>query len=456
MMKKIVLILIIFTLFCFFRLKNIEKRIGFGWDQEQYTTQVRQLVKEHKPVLIGPRVNNDKGFFLAPYFTYLITPFYLATNLHPNAILYFIIFFNLLFFFLSFFLIKSIFKEYFTYLFLTLWAINPLLAGYDTTAWWPIWIPLGVIATWWLLNRIYHKNSPILWIILGLNLGFFFNMHFQFVIVVLFSIIFLLASLKSRKNNISHFILLAGSFIITFLPLFIFDLRHDFLNIKLFFGFITQNSGGAGADYLAWLPVFNNLIKPLIIVASDKLTVVFYILTLIVLFYLYRVKTKFFKTFYLSSIFLWIVFPVIFAKYGKRPSEYYFVFLYPFIYISIIDLIAQLPKKLPLLLFTLLIPTLFITNLNPLLDRLKPDYFSLYYMDKLIKDFAPFTKGKKFNISFGVPVGGDSGYRYLFDYYQIKQTGDWSDPLIRLVRPSTKECHYKSEAAGIIIPPELR
>jgi len=455
-MKKILLIGIIFAIFCFFRFNNLDKRIGFGWDQEQYTTQVRQLVKEHRPVLIGPRVNNDKGFFLAPYFTYFITPFYLATNLHPRAILYFLIFFNLLFFLLSFFLIKSIFKEYFAYLFLIFWAINPLMAGYDTTAWWPVWIPLGVIATWWLLHKIYKENLAVWWLTLGLILGFFFNMHFQFVVVVFFAIIFLLASSKTRKNNIRHFILLAGSFILTFLPLFIFDLRHDFLNVKLFFGFMTQNASGARADYLAWLPVFNNLIKPLINVISDQVTILFYIFVLIAVFWLYKIKTKFFKIFYLSFIFLWVVFPIIFAKYGRRPSEYYFVFLYPFIYILLIDIVAQLPKKTALFIFVILITLLFMANLNSLFDRLKPDHYSLFYMDKLVKDFAPFTKNKKFNISFGVPVGGDSGYRYLFDYYQIKQTGDWNDPLIRLVRPSTKECQYKSEAAGIIIPPELR
>lgn len=455
-MKKIAALGIIFTLFCFFRFYNLDKRIAFGWDQEQYTTQVRQLVKEHKPVLIGPRVNNDKGFFLAPYFTYLITPFFLATNLHPWAILYFLIFFNFLFFLISYYLIKSVFNEYFAFLFLTIWAINPLLAGYDTVAWWPVWIPLGVIFTWWLLHKIYHQKSFLWWGILGLSLGLFFNMHFQFVLVMIFAGIFLVSIIKTKKPAVYKFILLLGAFVLMFTPLLIFDLRHDFLNIKLFFGFVTQNHTSAKVDYLAWLPVFNNLIKPLTYFTSTYIAIFFYAAILILLVILCRKKTKFYKSFYFSAIFMWLLFPIVFAKYGRRPSEYYFIFLYPFIYIVLIDIITQINKKISVVILIVLIPLLFLLNQKTLFDRFKPDLFSLYYMDKLVKDFAPFTRNKRFNIAFGVPVGGDSGYRYLFDYYQIKQTGDWNDPLIRLVRPSTNECRFKSEETGIIIPPELK
>ncbi|MFA6533384.1 MAG: hypothetical protein WCT22_05340, partial [Patescibacteria group bacterium] len=91
-------VFLVFLLFMFFRFNNFGNRIGFGWDQEQYSTQVRQLIVDHKPVLLGPRTTNDRGFFLAPYFTYLITPFFLLTNLHPYAIGIFLICFNILFF----------------------------------------------------------------------------------------------------------------------------------------------------------------------------------------------------------------------------------------------------------------------------------------------------------------------------------------------------------------------
>jgi len=452
---KIAIFLLVFFLFCYFRFTNLDKRISFGWDQEQYTVQVRQLIKDHKPVLIGPRVNNDRGFFLAPYFTYIIAPFFLLTNLHPNALLYFLILFNFLFFFLSFYLIKSMFGGQTAFLFLIFWSINSLLATYDIIPWWPIWIPLGVIITWWLLHKIYHCRGYFWWAILGFTLGFFFNMHIQFALVIFFAAVFGLTIFKSKKISIYQPLISFIAFGATFIPLLIFDLRHQFLNSKLFINFFTNNGDSFRGYLLIWLPVFNNLIKSLIHFNSFILTTLFYVLIFALIIWLYRIGKGFYRNFFFSLAALWLVFPLVFTKYGRRPSEYYFIFLYPFLYLVVAESIKRLPKKIHATILIILIPYLFFNNLDSLSYRIKPDTYSLYYMDKLVKDFAPFAKNKKFNIAFGVPVGGDSGYRYLFDLYGIKQTENWSDPLVQLVRPVRKECQFKSEAGGIIVPKGL-
>ncbi len=67
--------------------------------------------------------------------------------------------------------------------------------------------------------------------------------------------------------------------------------------------------------------------------------------------------------------------------------------------------------------------------------NLRRDSGSLFYKDALIKDLYERTKGQKFNISYTVPTGRDTGFRYLLDYYHVKQTGDWSDALIQVKIP---------------------
>jgi hypothetical protein len=239
---KIVAVFILLISFCYLRFYNLDKRIIFDWDQEHYAYEIKNIIQNHKFTLIGPRANNDKGFFLGPYFTYLMLPFYLMTNLHPAGSIIFVILYNLVFFFFSFFFINKIFGFKQAFLFLFLWNINDLLIGYDTIPWWPILIPLGVIITWYWLDRIERKNVFKDWFILGISLGFFLNMHFQFIFMVYYSLVYLAIFVISKKKFIWRN--LAGlftGFVLTFLPLVLFDLRHNFLNSKLFFNFFVQS-----------------------------------------------------------------------------------------------------------------------------------------------------------------------------------------------------------------------
>ncbi len=51
-------------------------------------------------------------------------------------------------------------------------------------------------------------------------------------------------------------------------------------------------------------------------------------------------------------------------------------------------------------------------------------------------------------------LGLNSGFNYLIDYYQIKQTGNWKDPLVE-IRIPPKENDVIIYNIGIKIPKEL-
>ena len=83
----------------------------------------------------------------------------------------------------------------------------------------------------------------------------------------------------------------------------------------------------------------------------------------------------------------------------------------------------------------------------------------LYILIKDVTADVPISikcKNKKFNISYTVPLGRDTGFKYLIEYYGIKQTNNWSDPLIQIKIPADQSCQLKSGEMGIFIPPELR
>jgi len=452
---KILIFFSVFFLFLFLRLYNIDKRIIFDWDQQNFSYQIKNIIEKGKLTLIGPRANNDLGFFLGPYFTYLLLPLYWLTKLDPSALILFIILFNLSFFTITFKVLNKIFNYHFVILFLILWSINSLLVNYDTIPWWPIFIPLGTILVINTLFKITKKNDSMSWLFLGLLLGFFVNLHFQFVFVILFATIFLIISiLQGLKIDWKKIFLLLFGFIILFSPLFLFDLRHQFLNSKLFLNFFTGSGNQLGKDYFSWILVFGNFIKPLVGINNDTVTILFLILTgIATVFLTYKEKGKFLKKLYLSILILWILVPIFFIYYGKRPSEYYYVFFYPLIYCVLINFIFSFKKITPYL-FSVLVCFLIAINVEPVKGLLKDNNFGLFYKKKAIERIKIIGKGKKFNVSFDVPLGWNNGYDYLFDVYGVKQTGDWNDPLIQ-IRIPPKEKDIVINQMGLMIPDDL-
>ena len=450
------IISIIFIIFSYFRFYNLEKRFVFDWDQENICYSVKNIING-KLTLIGPRVVSEAGFFLGPYFSYLLVPFFLTTKLHPKALIFFVVFINILFFWVSFFVLRKIFGKKIAILFLSFWTINFFLIHFDTIGWWPVFLPLGIIVTFYFLKKIYKENKKIDWIILGGILGFFTNMHFQFFFIIFFSCVFLLIGLLKKEITlkIKNIILLFISFILMFSPLIIFDLRHQFLNIKNFFNFFFGSEKALNKDFFIWWSVFGNFLKPLILVGdpfkNQWPVKIFYFLNLFIIFFLQKKEMSFKKIFFQSFLILWIFFPFAFMFWGKRPAEYYFIFLYPFIYLTLINFFIKIKKSLFLIFFLIFI---FLLTKESIIYNLKDNYFGFYYKEKVAKIIKEKTEGKKFNISFDVPLGMNHGFKYFFDWYQIQQSGNFSHPLIE-VRIPPKKNDIVVEKIGIKIPKEI-
>ena len=382
-------------------------------------------------------------------------PFYLISRLHPWGLALFLICFNTLFFFVSFKVLKKIFGGFISIAFLSLWSINSLMAGYDSIPWWPIFIPLGTICIWYVLYKIDQENLYLWWIVLGLTLGFFINMHFQYVLIIIFSVFYLmLLHRDTKKISQKSLCLTMISFTSLFLPLFIFDLRHNFLNIKFFFKFFFSNPDNIPPDFSAWWPVFSNVIQPFTYIKSSFINLIFYVAVFLTLISLILKKKGYFKRFYFSTFFLWVIFPFFFVKYGRRPSEYYFLFLYPSLILIIVELISQTKNKV--LIFSICFILMLAINAKGLSDNLRPLYSTLIYRDALIKRLAKQTRNLRFNIGLTTPLGFNHGFNYLFDYYQIKQSGDYNDPLVQVIIPPRKDCTFQYGNMGVIIPPELK
>ncbi len=446
-----VLLLSIFLIFAFLRFYQIDMRLGFAWDQEQFSTQVRDIVRDHKLTLLGPRVTDENGFFLAPYFTYLLVPFYMSTNLHPRALIPFLITINTVFFFASYFVIAKLWSSKHALFFLAFWALNPVLIKFDTIAWWPLLIPLGVVCTWYIVELNINKPTRFVSLALGALIGFFTNMHFQFIFLGLFVTTTLIFFYQKKLLFLSGMLCnIFIGFMSMFLPLLLFDLRHDFLNFHLFLNFFTHQTSSLPSD-IQWPVVLSNTLAPITSMKGYVSGTACLAFTVFSASYLSGQRMEK-KSWNIGVIVLLIGTVILFSVYKRRPSEYYFLYLYPFILITLIDTALRTKHTILLFIFILLMP---ITQLKEIAEVLREDDGGLYYRDQAIRKMLPYSEKKPYAISLDMPAGTANGYRYLIEHYGMHMEN--TDPKAALIqiRIPAKKGDITIKQLGIAIPSEL-
>ena len=394
-----VLFLVILALFTFLRFYQLPQRTIFNWDQERDAFEAQKILSGD-PSLIGPRVLGPQGFFLGPYFYYLLAPFYFLTGGHPQAIVYFLIVLNLVFFLAAYLIVKKIWGEKTALIFLFLWTINP--AAIETVAWNPALIPLILILIWFTLSQ-----KSYFW--LGLSLSLAINFHFQAVFLAPFILLFLFWQKEFLGKNLGK---AALGFFLPFTPLLLFDLRHNFLNFKLLGQFIKGR--GEGGNFLAWRPVLANFLTGFW--GEEKIWLPLTLaLVLLTLWLVKKQKNYFSKNFLKSLLFLYPVVLLGFGIYGQRPSEYYFNFLLPF-FILVLALFISSFGKLKRLFFLLLFVLLWLPKT---MEKIVPVSVSLLAKDKAIAYLAEKNGETPAEVRYQTPLGEEAGFSYLLNYYGL-------------------------------------
>jgi hypothetical protein len=437
--------LIVFCLFIFFRSYNLPARLGFGWDQERDAVAATNILSG-KLTLLGPRVQGPSGFFLPPYFFYMIAPFYALGGLSPFATAGFIIFWSLLSFTVAYRVLSKVFDKMTALFFLTLWAVNPLSVSIDTIAWNPVVIPLLFLLLIYM-NYLYFKNNKIKYLVLaGLTFGLGISFHLQFLFTFPVFIPLLVDIFRKRRFiDLSCLVLTPA---LPFIPIFIFDLRHNFLNLNQMMEFIK--SGDTQINRV--LPVWERVSSFMVGGSPPKvLAIVVYLLVLVGLFVFARKWRNNIQGKIMSGLgFTWAFSIPLFYFFIKNPSEYYFNYLMiPFV-ILLCCAIKSVRRFGVLILAGVAVYFIFLASplLRDLTLSLKEKNQAVGLLSKVTNSSSPF------NVSFDVPFNEDSGFRYLLNYYKVGYSGDSKDPLIEFVIPFQKRLEtFTSGRIGIYIPP---
>ncbi|OGK19267.1 hypothetical protein A2866_01555 [Candidatus Roizmanbacteria bacterium RIFCSPHIGHO2_01_FULL_39_8] len=284
--NKLFVALLLSLISYFFVSQKLLSSYNFDSDFARDLIQILGIAKG-RITLIGPQTSFG-GLYVGPYYYYLFVPIFFITKYSMGAILYFNAFLYSLAVFYFFY------RIYVKHSFLTsLLASATLLTSnvfiYSSRNPGNAFSYLPFL----LFFLTYVSFSKIKYWYQGLLLGFVFglilNFHYSNAILVPFTLLFFI---KNRRVFISYLL----SFFLTFIPLFLFELRHGFIMLKNTFvtrSFTTflgnQNLAGAASGK-------ENILENILFMNSEMnkwIQPMPLLLLILILFFLLKGKLKF-------------------------------------------------------------------------------------------------------------------------------------------------------------------
>lgn len=415
------ILLLVFGLI--FRVYNFEKSFSFAHDQDLYSWIAKDLVINGHQRLVG-QITSVDGVFIGSAYYYLMAIFYRLFGMNPlSAIIPLTI--------IGLFNVGSvylIFSKHFgkkTGLIGGLiWAISFGIANFERWS-----VPTQPTFTWaiWFLATILELlkgNLKYLWVY-GFLVGFTWQLHIALIPILPLPILAYLLGKNSvvslwDKKNLRFVLLGIIVFLVTISPFVIFELKHNFSQIKAMGVGINKNTDGlTGIKKLE--KVFDasgkefqfRLLNGLENVSPMYFWISFGLLVALIL------MTKKMETKLGFLLFLWC-FMILLAQFvSKRVvSEYYFSNLVP-IYALFISLwLTKFDIKILVFLFTVYLGlnTYWLVNKTNIDD-------SYFYRKQVVTEIKKDMRKNNYPcvaINFIAGPGVGVGFRYLFWYQGIK------------------------------------
>ncbi len=373
--KRLFVLLFIIFLAAFLRLYRIDDLMNFLGDEGRDALIVKRMVIDKKPTLLGP-ITSVGNMHLGPLYYYMmIIPLVLA-GFNPVGPAVMIAVIGVLTVWLVYLTGKEFFSSTAGLAAAFLYAVSPVVVNFSRNSWNPNSVPFFALLILYSVLKTFKGEYkyllyPLMSIFILVQLHFMAMAITPFVLLMLSALFF-----KAKKDRkIKQFIkynlisLLVG--LLIFSPFILFNLRHEFINIKELLKFVSTNLGTSNSNvpffqrmgelvfriYNSLLGLNNNVYTYLLIAFS----------TIGVLDVFINQKLGKFKLVLFLYFFLGIL---TVSFYGGRLNDYYLGFLFP----------------LPFLLSTLFLTYFKNNNLKKLIA----------FVLSLVLFFPAFSKNKIF------------------------------------------------------------
>lgn len=404
----------------FLRLFRIGDYMTFLGDEGRDAMIVRNLLVHFDPILIGPGTSVG-SMYLGPLYYYFMAPFLLLWNFSPIGPSIGVALLGIA----TIYLVYSIGSEWFSkrvgLIAAALYAISPTVIVYSRASWNPNIMPFFALLSIYSIWKVYKEKRYNWLIVTAISFAFVMQSHYLGVLLLPVLIIYWYRAYVPLKKSI----LSLAIFLFLMSPLALFDLRHDFLNSKALYKFLTVREETVSINPLSAIPksypILVQINKSLLTAKQELMSVIAtLVITLTVITFLINKKLFIPNRSQLIVILLWLGFGLIgFGIYRQPVYDHYFGFLFPIPFLLTGLLLSRLYetkyKIFAIIIFVILVFVNLINNPfkkepNRLMAR------SQKVASKVIQE----SKGERFNIAVIADMNYEDGYQYFLEKENAK------------------------------------
>lgn len=227
---------VVISIAAFLRLYRLEEFTTFLSDQGRDAIIVRDIATLTHFTAIGAPSSIGQ-IFLGPFYYYLVAPFLLLFNFNPVGMAFGVAFFTILGLILFYTGIKKE-ASYLTAIYFAILAtfsfVNIELSRFS---WNPNLLPVFCFATLYLYYMYIEKKTIVYSLLFGSFLSLAIQLHHLAVFLILpigFISLQTILTDKGRVKFMRNLFFSIIGFIVFISPLFIFDIRHGFINTRNF------------------------------------------------------------------------------------------------------------------------------------------------------------------------------------------------------------------------------
>ena len=334
--KKVRLIILFFFLGLIISLSFFPRAVEvlnqnpiFGFDQGREMLAAKNIVVNHKLILIGTEVGAGQagisGIFHGPIYYYMLTIPFILFNGDPAKAVYLMFLFGILTIIFGYYFGKKLFGQWGGILFALLISISPLFIAQSRFLWSPNPPTLFILIALYF-TYLLRENRKIYIFLAAFFSGFIYN--FELGIAVPLSLALLAYSIFIFRKDLKQLLYLFAGFVFGYLPMILFEIRHGFLGTKSIISYLTihhkQTIGHTSIYYIidhakAFIAYFQgtfptNFGHPLLLL----------LIIILSLYFLTKEKNIAFKYFF---SFLLLLIPVTFLMFAPLRNSVWNIYL---------------------------------------------------------------------------------------------------------------------------------
>ena len=247
------LIIVVTILAAFLRWYRLPASLQFLGDQGRDALVMRRILVDHYLPAIGP-ITSVGGFYLGPAYYYLMAPFLWMFEYNPVGPAFATALIGIITIPILYFVTKEMLSVKTAKIAALLYALAAIPVQETRSAWNPNPMPLAALGIIYGLYQAINNKKPKWLLLTASSLAIAFQLHYMIVFLSPFLIIqlFKLGKQKQLKKYIGLSFLLL---ILSILPLILFEIKNDFLNINGLISFLNKHQ----YDSLNLWQIFLNL-----------------------------------------------------------------------------------------------------------------------------------------------------------------------------------------------------